>query len=372
MTASAPAARPRGGRLVAGVAVLALLVGGGAGALGGYLVAGTQHNAAPVTNALDSPPSAKQTGNAATGTVQSAAAKITPAVVELQVQFAKPGGGTGQGEGSGIVISSDGLIMTNNHVIADAANNGKIQAVFSDGKTAPATVIGRDPTSDLAVVRAQGVAGLPTATLGRSDDLQVGQQVIAVGSPFDLQGTVTTGIVSSLHRATRAGGENGDQATVMDAIQTDAAINPGNSGGPLVDLAGNVIGINSAIYSPTSAGASASNVGIGFAIPIDQARRTADEIARTGKATQTVMQVQVTDSRTGGAEIKDVTAGGPADQAGLKAGDVIMKSDDRAVPDADALVAVVHSHAPGDKVTFTLNTGRTLTVTLAGQQVQVN
>jgi putative serine protease PepD len=195
---------------------------------------------------------------------------------------------------------------------------------------------------------------------------------VAIGSPFELSGTVTSGIVSSLHRPTRAGGEDGSQATVMDAIQTDAAINPGNSGGPLVNMRGQVIGINSAIYTPPTGGnAQGGSVGIGFAIPIDQARRTAKEISETGKATQTVLGVSVKDNPQGGALIADVVGGGAGEKAGLKDGDVITKLDDRRIDTSDALVAAVRSHAPGDKVRLELSNGsRTVDVTLAGQVVE--
>jgi putative serine protease PepD len=356
------------GGLVVGVAILALLVGGGAGALGGYLVADSNANNPPVTNALDEQPPADQTSVPAAGTVESVAAKVSPTVVQLQVQ-----GRQAAGEGSGFIISSDGLIVTNNHVVEVAADNGKINAVFSDGSTVPATIVGRDPTSDVAVVRAEGKSGLPTVDLGSSESLKVGQGVVAIGSPFELSGTVTSGIVSSLHRPTRAGGEDGSQATVMDAIQTDAAINPGNSGGPLVNMQGQVIGINSAIYSPQSGGGSAQggSVGIGFAIPIDQARRTADEIVKTGKATQTVLGVSVRDNQQGGALIVDVTGGGAGEQAGLKSGDVVTKMDNRRIDTSDALVAAVRSHKPGDKVRLELSNGsRTVEATLAGQTVE--
>jgi putative serine protease PepD len=363
-----PPRQKRGtGALVAGVAVLALLVGGGAGALGGYLAADNTNNG-PVTNALDQPaPSADQTSSSPAGSVEAVAEKVSPTVVQLQVE-----GRSAAGEGSGFVISSDGLIVTNNHVVEVAAKGGKITAVFADGSTAPATVVGRDPTSDVAVVKAEDKSGLQTVELGSSDALKVGQGVVAIGSPFELSGTVTSGIVSSLHRPTRAGGEDGSQASVMDAIQTDAAINPGNSGGPLVNMQGQVIGINSAIYSPQSGGGQqAGSVGIGFAIPIDQARRTADEIVKTGKATQTVLGVSVRDNQDGGALIADVTAGGPGAQAGLKSGDVVTKLDDRRIDTSDALVAAVRSHKPGDKVRLELSNGsRTVEATLAGQTVE--
>jgi putative serine protease PepD len=360
--------RKGSGALVAGVAVLALLVGGGAGALGGYLVADSNTSNAPVTNALDEAPPADHTSSSApAGSVEAVAQKVSPTVVQLQVE-----GRQAAGEGSGFIISSDGLIVTNNHVVEVAADSGKITAVFADGSQVPASIVGRDPTSDVAVVKAEGKTGLPTVDLGSSDALKVGEGVVAIGSPFELSGTVTSGIVSSLHRPTRAGGEDGSQATVMDAIQTDAAINPGNSGGPLVNMQGQVIGINSAIYSPQSSGSSqGGSVGIGFAIPINQARRTADEIVKTGKATQTVLGVSVRDNQDGGALIADVTGGGPGEQAGLKSGDVVTKLDDRRIDTSDALVAAVRSHKPGDKVRLELSNGsRTVEATLAGQTVE--
>jgi len=369
--AAAPEPKRSGGKLLAGVALVALLVGGVAGGTVGYFTAGSS---GPASNALNAPKPAQQTGNAPAGSVESVAQKLSPSVVELQVS-----GQQGAGEGSGFVISTDGYILTNNHVVEVAANGGQIQAVFQDGKKAAAKVVGRDPTTDIAVVKVSGVGNLTPVELGRSDDLRVGQSVVAIGSPFELAGTVTSGIVSSLHRPVRAGGSSGDQTTVMDAVQTDAAINPGNSGGPLANMAGQVIGINSAIYSPQSAsggqgqGASeGGNVGIGFAIPIDQARRTADTIIKTGQAVQTYIGAQVKDAPQGGAELGAITAGSPADKAGLKAGDVVTKIDDRPIDSADTLVAAVRTRAPDEKATFTLAGGRTVEVTLGGQPVQPN
>ncbi len=369
-----PEPQRRGGGIIVGMTVLALIVGGAAGAAGGYLVADSRTaSSGPVANALDAPPPARQTAAAPAGTVESAAEKVLPSVVQLQVQGRTAQGRTSAGEGSGFVISSDGLIVTNNHVVSVAAQDGQINAVFQDGKTTKATIVGRDPDSDVAVVKADGVSGLPVIEIGRSDDLRVGQGVVAIGSPFELAGTVTSGIVSALHRPTRAGGEEGDQNTVMDAIQTDAAINPGNSGGPLVDLSGKVVGINSAIYSPGNGAGEAGSVGIGFAIPIDQARRTADEIAKTGKATQTVLGVSVNDNPDGGARIVSVTDGGPGQKAGLQAGDVVTQLDGRKIETSDALVAAVRAHVPGDTVKLVLGGGsRTVDVTLAGQPVPPN
>ncbi|HWD06848.1 MAG TPA: trypsin-like peptidase domain-containing protein [Amycolatopsis sp.] len=368
---SVPPAAPRksgSGKLLASVAAIALVIGGVAGGTVGYFTGGSS---GPSVNALDQPKPAQQTGNAPSGSVESVAQKLSPSVVELQVA-----GRTAAGEGSGFVLSTDGYILTNNHVVEVAANGGQIQAVFQNGKKATAQIVGRDPTTDIAVVKVGGVSGLTPVELGRSDDLRVGQPVVAIGSPFELSGTVTSGIVSSLHRPVQASGDETDQATVMDAIQTDAAINPGNSGGPLANMNGQVIGINSAIYSPGGGGPSGQqqggNVGIGFAIPIDQARRTADDIIKTGHATQTFIGAKVADAPQGGAELGDITPGSPADKAGLKAGDIVTKIDDRTIDSADTLVAAVRTRAPDEKVTFTLSNGRTVQVTLGGQPVPAN
>lgn len=353
--------------------MLALVVGGAAGGAGGYFASQNSGSGGSSYNALDQPVPNQQTSAAPSGSVEAVAQKVSPSVVELVVS-----GSQEQGEGSGFVLSTDGYILTNNHVVEVAANGGSIQAVFQDGTKVPASIVGRDPTTDVAVVKVQNVKNLTPVALGNSDQLQVGQGVVAFGSPFELAGTVTSGIVSALHRPVRAGGDSGDQTTVMSAIQTDAAINPGNSGGPLVNLSGQVIGIDSAIYSPQSSGglgqqqSEATNAGIGFAIPINQARRTAQEIISTGKATQTYIGAGVSDAQSGGALIQSVQAGSPAEQAGLKAGDVVTKVDTLVINDADGLIAAVRTRAPNDKVTFTLSDGRTVQVTLGGQEVQVN
>ncbi|WP_328604501.1 trypsin-like peptidase domain-containing protein [Amycolatopsis sp. NBC_00345] len=370
---SAAPAQPKksgAGKLLASVAAIALVIGGVAGGTVGYLTGGSS---GPTVNALDQPKPAQQTGNAPAGSIESVAQKLSPSVVELQVS-----GRTASGEGSGFILSTDGYILTNNHVVEVAANGGQIQAVFQDGKKATAQVVGRDPTTDIAVVKVSGVNGLTPVELGRSDDLKVGQPVVAIGSPFELAGTVTSGIVSSLHRPVQAGGDETDQTTVMDAVQTDAAINPGNSGGPLANMSGQVIGINSAIYSPQSGqggqggSSQGGNVGIGFAIPIDQARRTADDIIKTGHATQTYIGAKVQDAQNGGAQLGDITPGSPAEKAGLKSGDVVTKIEDRAIDSANTLIAAIRTRAPDEKVTFTLSDGRTVPVTLGGQPVPSN
>ncbi len=351
--------------LIAGAAVLALaagLLGGGVGGYVGYQLGGDKG----AVTSLEQPRPARSASTAPQGSVQQVAEKVLPSVVQLQVVT-----GRGAGEGSGIILSSDGYILTNNHVVdGGGQGRGQVTAQFQDNRSAPVRIVGTDPKSDLAVVKAD-VTGLTPADLGRSDDLPVGAAVVAIGSPFGLSGTVTSGIISAKDRPVRAGGESGSQESVLDALQTDAAINPGNSGGPLVDMDGNVVGINSAIYSPGSGQEQAGSVGLGFAIPVDQARRIATELKDTGSATQTTLGVTIGNAQQAGAQVRDVVPGGPAEQAGIRSGDVITKMDDRSIMDADALVAAVRSHAPGDRVRITITGSggdRTADATLTGQK----
>jgi putative serine protease PepD len=289
-------------------------------------------------------------------------------VVKLKIDM----GGQGD-EGSGIVLSSDGLILTNNHAVAPLAGDGTAvepmsadidggggaaaTVTFSNGQTAPFTVVGADPAGDLAVVRAQGVSGLTPIAIGSSKDVKVGEQVVAIGSPLGLQGTVTTGIVSALNRPVAAGDGSGKNLTVLDAIQTDAAINPGNSGGALVNMNGELIGVNSAIASMGGGdgGGQSGSIGLGFAIPADQAKRIADELVSTGTASHGSLGVQLSNdaSRAGGAAIAQVVDGGPAAAAGLPGDAVITKVDDQVIDGPEALVAAIRSRAPGDTVTVT-------------------
>ena len=306
------------------------------------------------------------------GTVEQVAAKVVPSVVKLETKM-----GRASEEGSGIVLSADGLILTNSHVVSavkdgvppgargpadpgdpsSSAGPGLNATVtFADGRTAPFTIVGTDPSSDIAVVRAEGVSGLTPINLGSSASLRVGQDVVAVGSPLGLEGTVTTGIVSALNRPVAAGGDANNQNTVLDAIQTDAAINPGNSGGALVNMSGELVGVNSAIATlgGDSPAAQSGSIGLGFAIPVDQAKRIADELISTGTASHASLGVQVSNDVTAhGAKIVDVVKGGPAATAGLPSGVVVTKVDDRVVGSANALVAAVRSRAPGDKLTLT-------------------
>ena len=235
--------------------------------------------------------------------------------------------------------------------------------VFSDGRRVPGTIVGRDPASDLAVVKVN-VAGATVAQLGTSTKVEVGDAVIAIGSPLGLAGTVTTGIVSALHRALRLTGGDTDTNAVIDAVQTDAAINPGNSGGALVDATGAVIGINSAIR--TSGVDSSGSIGLGFAIPIDYAKSVAQELIRTGKAIHATIGINAksaTDGTADGAQVQNVVDGGPAAEAGIAEGDVITRVGTRTVGSADELVVAVLAHQVGDTVAVTLTrSGRTLTV----------
>lgn len=361
----------RGG-IVVGAIVLALVSGGIGGAVGGTLASDSDSNpTSAVDNALNMPKTnASPAINAPAGSVQAVANKVLPSVVMIKIV-----GNKVEGEGSGVILSSDGLILTNNHVATGAGPNGKLSVAFPDGSTASATVVGADPVSDIAVIKAEGKSGLTPIELGSSSNVQVGQQVVAIGSPLGLAGTVTTGIVSSLDRPVSTSGESGNQNTVIDAIQTDAAINPGNSGGALVDMNGKLVGINTAIAtlggSQEGSGPQGGSIGLGFAIPVDQAQRVADELTKTGKATHALIGVQVPpQDDANGARVVAVTPGSPAEQAGIPKGAIITKVDDRLIDAGDALIAAVRSHAPGDKVkiTYTDDQGgnsRTADVTLA-------
>ena len=259
------------------------------------------------------------------------------------------------------MLRSDGTVLTNNHVIAAAADGGTIAVKFSSGRTASATILGRDPTTDLAVIKATGVSGLAAATLGSSSSVHVGDTVLAIGSPLGLEGSVTAGIVSALHRTVQLGssqdnqggglpGQSSTSPSVGDAVQTDAAINPGNSGGPLVDDSGRVIGINTAIASLGSSSGQSGSIGVGFAIPIDAAKTIAEQLIAGRTPAHAVLGVQITDGPSGGALVSSVISGGAAAAAGLRAGDVISRVDATAIDGADDLSAAIRSHSPGEAV----------------------
>lgn len=347
---------------IVAAALIAGLVGGGAGFGGAYAL--LDHGSSGTT--LSSSPASATTAAATNGTVTAAAAKAMPSTVDIRVTLAQ-----GTAEGSGVILTADGNVLTNNHVVA--GSTGSITVTLADGSQHSATVVGTSPSYDLAVIKLDGVSGLTPATLGQTKDVQVGQQVVAIGSPQGLTGTVTTGIVSALNRTVAVQGEDGS-GVVYNGLQTDAPINQGNSGGALVNLDGQVVGINSAI---ATAQGSAGSVGLGFAIPIDQAKRVAQEIINTGHATKPVLGVLGSTgssaSDQGGATIAQVQDGSPAAAAGLEAGDVVTKVGGAAVGDFSDLVARIGSYAPGDKVTLTIGSGgsaRTVDVTLGSTEDQ--
>ncbi|MER6172582.1 trypsin-like peptidase domain-containing protein [Streptosporangium sp. NPDC001681] len=317
-------------------------------------------------------------GNAPTGSnarppdsVAGVASKVLPSVVSLAVE-----GGTSSNTGSGFLIKG-GYVVTNNHVVAGADPSGRIQIQFNNRKSTSAVVVGRDPESDLAVVKPAETFGAPEITLGNSDNVVVGDPVIAIGSPLGLTGTVTSGIVSSLNRPVQAGEENNSETTWLSAVQTDAAINPGNSGGPLVNGNGEVIGVNSAIATlGRSVGSQSGSIGLGFAIPVNHARRVAQELITTGKAKKSRIGVAIdptyqgvgvriaTEARQGSQPIEP---NGPAAQAGLKPGDVILEVDGVVLQDGNELIALVRNRAPGEKLSVKYQRGgqeNTATVTV--------
>ena len=363
--------RSRKGLFAASVVTASLLVGAGAG-VGGAAVWTTQHDAS--TTSASAPRSTSpvvETPAAASGdgSVEQVAAKVLPSVVKIDVA-----GPQGQGSGSGIILSSDGQILTNNHVVALAGSSGQLEVSFNDGSHAKAKIVGTDPLTDTAVIQAQGVNGLTPATIGSSSSLRVGQSVVAIGSPFGLDATVTTGIVSALARPVDVGSDGGGNSTVYPAIQTDAAINPGNSGGPLVDMNGNVVGIDASIQTSTQnqLGGEPGSIGLGFAIPIDEVMPVIQQLQKGETPTHARLGISVQNVAVGqgalvadGAKISDVSNGSAAQNAGLRNGDIITKVDDTLITDADSLVATVRSYRPGDKVTVTyVHGGQTKTADL--------
>ncbi|SBT46938.1 trypsin-like peptidase domain-containing protein [Micromonospora auratinigra] len=350
-----PARPSRAGKFVgAGALVLALMLGsgvaGGALALavdgGGGTITRT-YSAAPVINSADLP---------------KIAASVQDSIVTIM---------TGSGEGSGVILTADGYVLTNNHVVA-SADGDTVKVVFADGKSAQAKIVGTDPKTDLAVVKATGVNGLKAAKFGDSDGMQVGDQVLALGSPLGLQGSVTAGILSARDRTISAG-EGGQQqnpqqgaSSISGLLQTDAPINPGNSGGALVNTRGEVIGINTAIA--TAGQGSNGNIGVGFAIPSNKAKDVAEKLQRGEKVSHPSLGVSVNAAEDGGALVAAVTPGSAADKAGLQRGDVITKFGDQPINDSNDLVGAVQAGKVGDKVQveFKRNgSAQTATVTLA-------
>ncbi len=299
--------------------------------------------------------------------------EVLPSMVTIAASAGSRGGGTGSGE----LIASGGYIMTNDHVIAVAAHGGEVSVLYSDGVESPATIVGRDPTTDVAVIKAaQGWTHLPVIATTSSAAVVVGQPVVALGAPLGLSSTVTSGIVSALDRYLPVPGESGVTAHLVGAIQTDAAINPGNSGGALVDCDGRMVGMNTAIATvPNAQGVSGGgSVGLGFAIPIDLAKPLAEQIIATGRVVHpsTGMQVQAIPPTAtaqghvpGGLYVLAVTPGGPADSTGIRAGDVLTRVDGHPAMSSEQLTVATIGKQPGDTVQVTYQRdGQSTDVTL--------
>ncbi|MEU3994532.1 trypsin-like peptidase domain-containing protein [Streptomyces fungicidicus] len=350
------------GRMIAGVLVAALVAGGLGGGLGYTLAKENDSNGSTTVSSSTSGGNVKRDP----GTVAGVAAKALPSTVTISAESSSGEGGTG----TGFVFDTQGHIVTNNHVVADAVDGGKLSATFPNGKKYDAEVVGHAQGYDVAVIKLKSApSDLKPLTLGNSDDVAVGDSTIAIGAPFGLSNTVTTGIISAMNRPVASSDGTGSQASYMSALQTDASINPGNSGGPLLDAQGNVIGINSAIQSTSNGGfgtGQAGSIGLGFAIPINQAKYVAQELIKTGKPVYAKIGASVSlEDTTGGAKITDqgaggsepVDPGGPADKAGLKPGDVIIKLDDRVIDSGPTLIGEIWTHKPGDEVTITYERG---------------
>ena len=350
------------------------------GLVGAVVVAGVGGGLIGAAVASPSSPSAAsgvaQASSAASCAVTPVADKVLPSVVTISVK-----GAAGAGTGSGEVIKSDGYILTNNHVIAAAADGGTVEVLYADGTSEPASIVGRDALTDLAVLKAELPSGVPVIATGSSGSLQVGEPVVALGAPLGLSGTVTSGIVSALDRTVEVPGADDTSALLVAAVQTDAAINPGNSGGALVNCDSQLVGIPSAGATvPTSSGeSSGGSIGLGFAIPVDSAVTVANEIIATGHATHSYFGLQTVPvpaaaaqeaGVTGGLFVAGVVAGGPSQQAGLQAGDVIKTIDGKQATSNIQLQEVTLTKNPGETVELGyLRDGKsqTATVTLGAQ-----
>jgi putative serine protease PepD len=358
--------RKRSGGLVAAVLAAALVAGGVGGGIGYWAAERNDDTSGSTTvSAADAPKDFKREP----GTVAAVAAKALPSVVTIEAKAGGGAGGNGEtegGTGTGFVYDREGHILTNNHVVASAADGGTVSATFSNGKKYDAEVVGRAEGYDVAVLKLKDApSGLNPLALGNSEQVAVGDSTIAIGAPFGLSNTVTTGIISAKNRPVASGDGSSGKNSYMSALQTDASINPGNSGGPLLDSRGAVIGINSAIQSAGSGGlgqSQAGSIGLGFAIPINQAKNVAEQLIKTGKPVYPVIGATVDmSSKDSGAKIAaegaggtpSVTPDGPAAKAGFKAGDVITKFNGKPIDSGPTLISEIWNHKPGDKVTLT-------------------
>jgi len=362
---------PRGngrGRKVFVVGAAAVLIALGAGGVGAA-------TALAFDDGGGSP--SVQTGNSSVTRVvdRSSLAQIAASAQDSVVSIT-----TGSGEGSGVVISADGYIVTNNHVVA-TGQGGTVTVIFADGNKASAKIVGTDARTDLAVVKTSGLTNLKAAKFGSSAKMQVGDTVLAIGSPLGLEGSVTAGIISAKDRTIQSGGEGNQQespfgsqeqqqqpgstTSMSGLLQTDAPINPGNSGGALVNINGEVIGINSAIATQ---GGSSGNIGLGFAIPSDKAKQVADDLMAGKKVSHPALGIGVAEAENGGALVSQVTADSAAAKAGLQQGDVVTSADGKTINDANDLIAAVQSGTVGQKMTIDFTRGgqkKQVAVTLA-------
>ena len=374
-----PGSRRRGpgwGALLATAGLTAVLAGGIGGVAGGWLGANDYLNFGPngYTAPSPAPPPAEGAADRPAGSIANISAQALPSVVTILVSSAG-----GQGSGSGWAFDEQGHVVTNNHVIEQAASDGSIVVQTSDGQRHDATLVGRDASYDLAVLRVDSVR-LNPLPIGTSADVRVGDPVIAVGAPLGLDSTVTAGIISALNRPVSPG--QGGQ-TFINAIQTDAAINPGNSGGPLLNMAGQVIGVNSAIATTPSFSGQGGNIGVGFAIPSDQVSKTVEQLIRTGRAEHPIIGVlldreyqgegvKILSEDNGQTDQEPIVPGGPADEAGLRPGDVILEFEGRPMTNPDELVVAIRAKNVGDAVQLRVQRGSAtlnVTMTLQGRTI---
>ena len=359
------------GWLWAATIATALVTGLVGGLLGGVLVLGARSLSDGVLPEIGRESPLEEDNQS----VAAVAAEVLPSTV--QVRVVNGGGDKATGaSGSGFVVDGRGHVITNNHVVAVVEPRGTIDVVDVSGRSREATVVGVSPVYDIAVLRVKDRSGLVPAALGSSRRLQVGQAVVAIGSPLGLSSTVTSGIISALDRpvttssAPAPGSAPAAAASYINAVQTDAAINPGNSGGPLVNMSGQVVGVNSAIATAGGGllGGSNGNIGVGFAIPMEQVRFTASQILETGRAEYPVIGANVgTADSVNGATVVEVPKGTPADEAGLRKGDRIVAVDRKRVVDGIALIVAIRTHRPGETIDLTVVRGereRTVQITL--------
>lgn len=358
-----PPRAPKRTGLSALVLAGALVVGGGAGLGGAAAWEAISGDADGAGSAGGTPSGALNVADtpdrdAPDGSVEKVAASVLESVVALDVRA-----GSAAGSGSGVILSDDGLILTNDHVVSlggqAQAADAEVTISFNDGTHAEGTVVGTDPITDTALVQAEDVSDLTPITIGESGNLDVGEQVVAIGSPYGLDATVTTGIVSALDRPVEVGRDSQGNVTAYPAIQTDAAINPGNSGGALVDMDGNLVGINASIRTAgASMGGETGSIGLGFAIPIDEIREIIDQLRAGDTPTHARLGIEVSDvgqdaAVLDGAQVRSITEDSAAAEAGLEEGDIITAVDDTAITGSDSLIVTVRSYRPGDTVEVT-------------------